>query len=57
MFGLFNKDKYSCLGVNPDADWSHMDSIITPMNLHEYLKSKIYTKVEIKEIKKIDPLQ
>lgn len=52
MFGLFNKDKYSCLGVNPDADWSHMDSIITPMNLHEYLKSKIYTKDEIKAIQK-----
>lgn len=52
MFGLFNKDKFSCVGVNPDADWSHMDSIITPMELHQYLKTKIYTKDEIKEIQK-----
>jgi hypothetical protein len=52
MFGLFNKDKFSCLGVNPEADWSHMDSIITPMELHQYLKTKIYTKDEIKEIQK-----
>src|SRR5674476_777233 len=52
MFGLFNKDKFSCLGVNPDADWSHMDSITTPMELHQYLKPKIYTKDEIKEIQK-----
>ncbi|MDZ4072475.1 MAG: hypothetical protein U1C70_11675 [Sediminibacterium sp.] len=50
MFGLFNKDKFSCVGVNPDADWSHMDSIITPMELHQYLKPKIYTKDEIKQI-------
>jgi tetratricopeptide (TPR) repeat protein len=52
MFGLFNKDKFSCVGVNPDADWSHMDSITTPMELHQYLKPKIYTKDEIKEIQK-----
>lgn len=50
MFGLFNKDKFYCLGVNPDADWSHIDSITTPMELHQYLKPKIYTKDEIKEI-------
>ena len=50
MFGLFNKDKFSCLGVNPDADWSHMDSITTPMDLHQYLKPKIYTKDEIKDV-------
>jgi len=50
MFGLFSKEKFSCFGVNPDADWSYMDSIITPMSLHQYLKSKIYTKAEIKEI-------
>lgn len=52
MFGLFNKDKFSCIGVNPDADWSHMDSITTPMELHQYLKPKVYTKDEIKEIQK-----
>ena len=52
MFGLFNKDKFSCLGINPDTDWSHMDSITTPMDLHQYLKPKIYTKDEIKEIQK-----
>ncbi len=50
MFGLFNKDKFSCVGVNPDADWSNMDSIIAPMELHQYLKSKVYTKDEIKGI-------
>lgn len=50
MFGLFNKEKFICLGVNPNADWSNMDSIITPMNLHEYLKPKVYSKEDIKEI-------
>jgi len=50
MFGLFNKEKFICLGVNPNADWSNMDSIITPLNLHEYLKPKVYTKENIKEI-------
>jgi tetratricopeptide (TPR) repeat protein len=50
MFGLFNKDKFSCVGVNPDADWSNMDSIISPMELHQYLKPKVYTKDEIKGI-------
>ncbi len=50
MFGLFNKEKFICLGVNPNADWSNMDSIITPMNLHEYLKPKAYSKEDIKEI-------
>jgi tetratricopeptide (TPR) repeat protein len=52
MFGLFNKDRFICLGVNPDTDWSHMDSIITPMDLHQYLKPKTYTKDEIKEFQK-----
>jgi len=50
MFGLFNKETFICLGVNPNADWSNMDSIITPMNLHEYLKPKVYSKEDIKEI-------
>jgi tetratricopeptide (TPR) repeat protein len=52
MFGLFNKEKFTCLGVNPDADWSNMDSIITPLNLQEYLKPKVYLKDEIKEIQR-----
>lgn len=52
MFGLFNKDMFSCVGVNPGADWSHMDSITTPMELHQYFKTKIFTKDEIKEIQK-----
>jgi len=52
MFGLFNKEKFSCVGVNPDADWSNLDSITTPMELHQYLKPKIFTKDEIKEVQK-----
>ena len=50
MFGLFKKEKFICLGVNPNADWSNMDSIITPMALHEYLKSKVYSKEDIEQI-------
>jgi len=50
MLGLFNKEKFSCIGVNPDVDWSHIDSITIPLDLHEYLKRKVYTKDEIKEI-------
>jgi tetratricopeptide (TPR) repeat protein len=50
MFGLFEKENFLCLGVNPNADWSNMDSIITPMELYEILKTKIYSKENIKEI-------
>lgn len=52
MFKIFNKEKYVCLGVNPNADWSIFDSIITPMELFEHFKSKIYTKDNIIEIQK-----
>lgn len=50
MFSIFKKKKFSCIGVNPYADWSKMDSIITPLELHQYLKTKSYTKEEIKQL-------
>ncbi len=28
MFGLFKKEEFVCLGVNPDADWSNMDTFM-----------------------------
>lgn len=38
MFGISKKEKFVCLGINPGADWSMLDSIITPLKLHQFLK-------------------
>ena len=50
MFGLFKKEKFICIGVNPKVDLLHLESIITPLELHERIKNKIFTKDEIKQL-------
>jgi hypothetical protein len=58
MFGLFKKEEFICLGVNPDADWSNMDTFIAPLKLfQDGLKEKAFTNGQLKELqKKLDEL-
>ena len=53
MFGLFKKEEFVCLGVNPDADWSNMDTFMAPLKLfQDVFKGKSYTNEQLKELQK-----
>ena len=53
MFGLFKKEEFICLGVNPDADWSNMDTFMAPLKLfQDVFKEKSYTNEQLKELQK-----
>jgi hypothetical protein len=55
MFGLFKKEKeeFICLGVNPDADWSNMDTIMSPLKLFQNVLIKsAYTNEQLKDTQK-----
>jgi len=53
MFGLFKKEEFICLGVNPDADSSNMDTIMAPLKLfQDVLMKSTYTSDQLNELQK-----
>jgi tetratricopeptide (TPR) repeat protein len=53
MFGLFKKEEFICLGVNPDSDWSNMDTFMAPLKLfQDVLMKSTYTNEQLKELQK-----
>jgi len=54
MFGLFKKEKerFVCLGVNLEADWTNLESILTALEVYEKLKSLAFLKEEILDLQK-----
>jgi hypothetical protein len=53
MFGLFKKEEFICLGVNPDVDWSNMETFMAPLKLfQDVFKEKSYTNEQLKELQK-----
>jgi hypothetical protein len=45
-------EKFICLGVNPLTDLTHLESLITPLDLHDHIKKKLFTIEDIKNIQK-----
>lgn len=50
MFSLFKKEKFLCLGINPDADLKYLPSLTGILELHLVIKDKVYTSEDIDKI-------
>lgn len=50
MFSFFKKERFLCLGLNPNADLKYLTSLTKILELQHALKDKVYTSEEIDKI-------